>query len=275
MPSTLTKYWGAGQKFKFTNDQAVSYTVSRNPTTYNWVPLTKVQAKPPISPGANMLQGGVEFASATIAMEWAELDFAEYQKLQAYHMVPSTMIDAADQGFYGWLVLGGFQWIAGAATQTGKAVAAFVVCRPAPGAVTTINSLATPASSPTASGTTGGSIPTGTTLYYAHTFWSNWGESGISPVRTFTTGTNGALVNLSWTAPTSGYFRKTRIYTASSAAGLVPGATAYVLADVYALWSQTWADVSGLTGLTSQATIPLANYAYTGSFAGAAWQNKV
>jgi hypothetical protein len=237
------------------------------------VPLSKAQADTPIMPGPNILSGGVEFASAAIPLEWQQLDYQEYLNLQAYHLVPSTMIDVFDNGYYGWLQLGSFEPLAGAATKVGKAKAAFIVSTPANGLVSTVNTLANGA---TLGHTvaTGGSLAASTTLYYALSFWSNWGESLIGPIATVSTGaTANAMITLSWTAPISPNFRKARLYMATSAAALVAGATATVKAEVYQAWTQSWTDYCGTSGVTSTATIPSVNTAYLGRFAGGVFMN--
>lgn len=269
----MTQFWNGAQKMRFVSSTLGTHICVHNPTTYNFVPLTKATAAIPINAGPNVLQGGVEFAAASIPLEWPELDYAEYQQLAAYHLQPSTMIDMLDNGYLGWLILGSWEPPAGVATIVGKCKGAFVVSKPANGLSSVINTLANGATI-SAIVSAGGSIAASTTLCYGLTLWSSWGESLIGPILTVSTGsTANAMIQLSWTAPTSGYFRRARLYVATSAATLVAASSANVKADVYASWNQTFTDYCGMSGVNSVGTIPSVNQAYTGLWAGSLWQN--
>lgn len=117
----------------------------------------------------------------------------------------------------------------------------------------------------------GGSIPSNTTIYYALTDWTPWGESTMMTFSVNTGGTNNASVLIQWNASTSTNFRKRRVYASSSP--ISPGTLQYVMADV--IWSQTpqWTDTTGTNGLKNQATTPSINHAFTGSFGGGVWNN--
>ena len=250
-----------------------TYILTKNPNKMPMVPLTKAKADVPISPGPNLLNGGSEFAAAAIPMEWAEMDYQEYLNLQSYHLQPSTMIDMYDNGYYGWLSLGTFDSLPGVATKTGTVKAAFIVSTPANGLNSIINTLATPLTGNlTATVTTGGSIAASITLYYVLTLYSNWGQTTMSPVVSVTTSSVGSAISLSWTAPTSGFFRKGRLWISASN-NFVAGSSALVKADVFSAWTQTWMDYNGTSGVTNTDIIPTSNTAWTGKFAGGIWQN--
>jgi hypothetical protein len=267
MASTV-QYWQNTQKMRFISPGGTTYVLSKNPTKLPMIPLTKAKADVPIAPAPNLLNGGSEFSAAAIPMEWPEMDYQEYLNLQQFHLQPCTMISPDDNGFYGWLSLGQFDYLPGVQTKVGAVKAAFIVSTPANGLNTVISTLANPvAGNLTATQTTGGSIASGTTLYYVMTFYSNWGQTLMSPVVSATTSASGAAINLAWTAPTSAYFRRARLYISTSN-NFVAGNAAFVKADIYSAWNQTWIDYCGTSGVTSTDTLPLTNTAYTGSWRG-------
>jgi len=243
-----------------------------NPTVFVLNPETQAAPQLPASMGPTYLSGAIEFPPVGLALEWAEMSEADYITLATnYHLVPCTMIDMEDNGYFGWLRLGAFEFLVGAAQKVGKVTAVFMTSTPAPGLVSTINNIFNPIA-PTTSVGTGGSLNAGSTLYYAMTFWTRWGETGISPVATVSTGgTSNAAVTLSWTAPTTLQYRRARIYTASSAAGLAAGQTATILADVWAAFTQSYIDTCNMNGNSNSAIIPSSNTAYLGQFLGARW----
>lgn len=266
---STTQYWSNTQKLQFSNTTLGTHTCVHNPTVYNMVPLTKAQASVPAQPGPNVLSGGVEFASGSIPMEWPEMDYSEYVALGAYHLQPSTMIDMYDNGYLGWLILASHEPPAGVSTKVAKVKATFVVSKPANGLVSTINVLAPGTLSLSAA--SGGSIASGVTLYYALTFWSKWGESLSSPVESITTSAANQMITASWTAPTSAFYRKARLYVATSS--IAGGSVANVKADVYTAFTQSFVDYCGTNGVTATATIPTESQSYIGDFRGGIWQN--
>lgn len=272
MSNPTVQYWGSpgtSQKMRFVLPSGSTYVLTKNPYKYGMVAYTKARADVPIAPAANLLNGGSEFAAASIPLEWQEMDEQEYLNLQPYHLTPCTMIDMDDIGYYGWLVLGGFDYLPGVQTKVGQVKAQFIVSTPANGLNSVINTLAAPlAGNLTATATTGGSLAASTTLYYVLTFYSNWGQTTMSPVVSVTTGASaGGSVSLSWTAPTSAYFRKARLWVSTSN-NFVAGNSALVKADVYSAWNQTWTDYCGTSGVTSTDTLPTSNSAWIGYYAG-------
>jgi hypothetical protein len=268
---TTTQYWMNAQKLRFVSPTLGTHICVHNPTTYNMVPLTKAQAAVPLQAGPNVLIGGVEFSPGAIPIEWPEMDYSEYQALQPFVYMPITMIDMYDNGYLGWLILGSYEPPAGVATKVGSCKATFVVSQPANGLLSTINVLTPGALSATVAA--GGSIPSSTTLYYAMTFWSQWGESTMSPVKTVSTGaTNNAMVQLSWTPPSSAFYRKARLYVSS--VSFSAGSIQNIKAEVYTSFSQSFKDYCGTNGLTSTATIPTANKSSCGFWRGAVWLNE-
>lgn len=270
--TATVQYWTGTQKMRFISLTNVTYVLKRSPQKYGMVAYTKAKADVPISPAPNLLNGGSEFAAASVPLEWPEMDEQEYLNLQPYHLQPCTMIDMDDIGYFGWLVLGGFDYLPGVQTKTGTVKAQFIVSTPANGLVTVVNTLANPLiGNLTATATTGGSI-SNTTLYYVLSFYSNWGQTLVSPVVSCAVSGSNSAVSLSWTAPTSAYFRKARLWVSSSNS-FSPGATSLVKADVYSAWNQVWLDYCGVSGVTSQDVIPNANTASTGFFSGGRWLN--
>lgn len=272
--SNTVQYWTSTQKMRFTTPSGSTYVLSKNPTKMPMVSLTKAKADVPIAPAPNLLNGGSEFSAAAIPLEWQEMDYQEYLNLQPYHLQPCTMIDMYDNGYFGWLSLGTFDSLPGVATKSGNVKAAFIVSTPANGLNSVVNTLSAPlAGNLTATATTGGSLAASTTLYYVLTFYSNWGQTTMSPVVSVTTGASaGGAVNLAWTAPTSAFFRKARLWISTSN-NFAAGSTALIKADVFSAWTQTWTDYCGTSGITSTDTLPTFNSAYTGQWAGGLWVN--
>jgi hypothetical protein len=272
--SIVAPRWSGAQKFQFTNANN-TYTCQINPNVYTAAPQTPAAPQVPAAMGPTYLSGAVEMPPTGIVLVWDEFSYPDYLTLaQFHHLQPTTMIDMQDNAFYGWLQLGAFEYEPGAMLEVGKVQAVFNACTPANGVHSVINTLSTP-SAPTYSVSTGGSIASGTSAYYCISQWSRWGETQVSPVISVSTGgTNNAAISLNWSSPTSAQFRRTRIYTAPTAAGLAAGATATVLADIWAGFTQSWIDTCNLSGNTRTATIPTANTAYLGAFYGARWINK-
>ena len=271
MPSATTQYWSGAQKLRFVAGGTIgTHVCVNNPTKLPFTPLTKAQASVPIQPGSNTLVGGVEFAASAIPLEWPEMDLAEYQQISAFFYVPCVMIDMSDNGYNGWLIPVAFELEPGVQTKVGKATMKFVVSKPANGLSSVINTLTAPTLS--LSQGTGGSIPNATTLYFAATAWSNWGESTVGPTSSITTTAANSLINISWTAPTSQWYRKLRIYISTSS-NLLSGNTSLVKAEIFSALNQTFIDYCGTNGVTSTASIPSINQAYTGKYAGGLWIN--
>lgn len=271
--TATVQYWLNTQKMQFTSLSGTTYTLTKNPYKMPMTSLTKAKADVPIAPAPNLLNGGSEFAAAAIPLEWEEMDYQEYLNLQQFHLQPCTMIDMYDNGYFGWLSLGTFDSIAGAATKAGQVKAAFIVSTPANGLKSVINTIAAPvAGNLTASVTTGGSIAASTMLYYVLTLYSNWGQTKMSPVVSVTTSSAGSAVSLSWSGPSSAWFRKARLWVSTSN-NFVAGNSALVKADVFSAWNQSWTDYCGTSGVTNQDTLPISNTAYLGRFAGGQWQN--
>lgn len=269
--SNTVQYWQNTQKMRFISLSGATYVLTKSPQKFPMVSMTKAKADVPIAPGPNLLNGGSEFSAAAIPLEWPEMEYQEYLNLQAYHLQPCTMIDMNDNGFYGWLSLGQFDWLPGVATKTGAVKAAFIVSTPANGLNSVINTITSPgAGNLTASAVANtGSLGNNVSLYYVLTFYSNWGQTLMSPVTSITTpGTgSGYAINLNWTAPTSAFFRKARLWISTSN-NFVAGNSALVKADVFSAWNQTWTDYCGTSGVTSQDTLPTFNSAYCGYWAG-------
>lgn len=275
--TATVEYWGlpgSSQKMRFVTQSGATYVLTKNPQKYGMVGYTKARADVPIAPAANLLNGGSEFAAASVPLEWTEMDEQEYINLQPYHLTPCTMIDMDDHGYFGWLVLGSFEYLPGVMTKVGQVKAQFIVSTPSNGLSSVINTLAAPTSGNlTATAATGGSLAASTTLYYVLTFFSNWGQTTMSPVVSVTTGASaGGAVDLSWTAPASSYFRKARIWISTSN-NFSAGGSALVKAEVYTAWNQTWPDYCGTSGVTSTDILPSSNTAYLGLWAGGKWLN--
>jgi len=225
--------------------------------------------------GAAYLSGSIEYPPTAIPMEWDQISQADYTTLaNFFHLQPCTMIDMNDSGFYGWLKLGEFVYQSGSAQQVGSCKAVFICSVPANGQSSIVNTLPNPGTL-TYTVATGGSIPASFPMYYRVTFFSQWGEGLGSNILTANTGvTSNAIIIISWTVPISTYYRKARIYAATSAAGLADGVQAYVIAEVWFMFTpQNWYDTTGLNGQYNVAHLPTINRAFTGKFLGGKWLN--
>ncbi len=270
--TATTQYWGSvgsSQKMRFTLPGGATYILTRNPQKYGLVSFSKAKGETPISPAPNLLNGGSEFASISVPLEWGQMDEQEYLNLQPYHLQPCTMIDMDDIGYFGWLVLGGFDYALGVQAKVGSVKAQFIISTPANGLSSVVSTLAAPLTGNlTATATTGGSLAASTSLYYVLTLFSIWGQTTMSPVVSVTTAASaGGAVDLAWTAPSSAYFRKARLWVSTSS-NFVAGSSSLVKADVYSAWNQTWTDYCGISGVNSSDIIPATNGAYTGQFVG-------
>jgi hypothetical protein len=271
MTTFAANYWpsGGAQKMRFIIG-GDTHVCAHNPTQYPMAPLSKAQASTPVQMGPNLLAGGVEFAPGAMTLEWDQMSYTEYQELGAFNMLYCTMIDMYDNGYQGWLILNSYTPTAAMAQMVGQVQATFVVAKPANGLISTVNILS-PGILSSSVVTSGGSLASGTTLYYALTFFSLWGESALSSVITVNITSNNSYVNLSWTGPTSGFYRKARLYIATSS--FTAGSSALVKAEVYSSFTQEWTDYNGTNGVTATTTTPTSNNAFTGIFAGGLWQN--
>ena len=275
MAQLQAPFWSNAQKFKFISDAGPTFTVQTNPSTYSLMPNNQQETQVPAQLGPAFFNGAIEMPPTSIPMEWMEMSEPDYNTLASnFHLQPCTMIDMDDRGFYGFLKLGGFDFQLGAAQKVGIVKAVFVCIQPSNGTTSVINTFGSPATL-TATVSGGGSIPSGTTVYYRHTFFSNWGESLASPIYSVSTGaTNNAAITLIWTAPASGFYRKTRLYSALSSGGLANGSLA-VCNDVLWAFTQQWIDTTGIQGTQNQAYVPnLIDRSARGFFLGGVWQNK-
>jgi hypothetical protein len=281
-------YWlSTSQKFKFQTVTGSVFICQTNPTKYTYDPgdnnsnnsgqlgnpSSNAGTALPAQLGPTIISGPMEYAPQAIMLDWAEMSFPDYKTLAAsFNLVMGYMIDQSDNGFYGMLKLMSFDMQIGSAQQVGECKAVFFVVGPANGQTSTINVLPTPSTiTPTVS--SGGSIPNATTVYYCYTWWSPWGESLPSPVFHATSTAANQAFTIPFTFPSSNYFRRARLYAATSSAALAYGSTAYIMADIWVAFSPQWIDTTGVNGLTNTAQIPSANMAATGLWNGGLWTN--
>jgi hypothetical protein len=276
-------YWGGtGQKFVFKTTSGQSITCQTNPTAYaldpgdnmfSGNPSSNATLALPAVMGPSILLGPMEYAPSGIALEWAEMSYTQYTALATtFNLVQGYMIDQDDHGYAGYLKLMSYDYGIGVAQKVGHVKAVFFCTGPANGQTSTINTLPTPSTiTPTLS--VGGSIPNANTTYYTYTWWSPWGEGLQSPIFSSTSTASNQAATINFTFPVSNYFRRARLYAASTSAGLAAGSTAFVMADVWVAMSPQWIDTTGINGLTNTAVIPLVNTAATGLWSGGIWIN--
>jgi len=272
----VAPYWGSNtQKVQFIADAGPTMTLQNNPSSYSLSPHTYATAMVPAQMGALYLNGSIEYPPVAIPLEWTTISQADYTNLANYfHLQPCTMIDMNDNGYYGWLKLGDFVYESGSAQQVGSCKATFICSVPANGNATIVSTLPNPGTL-SYSVTTGGSIPALQNMFYAVTFFSQWGEGLPSNILSATSGgISNAIITIAWTVPNSTFYRKARVYAATSLAGLANGVMAQVIAEVWFCFKpQNWLDTTGLNGQYNTAVIPTIDRAFTGGFAGGRWLN--
>lgn len=284
MPTVLVdQYWSNAPRMQFTVDGGTPYVMKHNPTVYNNTAATSAEIEIPAAVGIAAIIGGVEYAPVNIGLQWDEMDSSEYAYLSTIQLLPVTMIDMEDNGYYGYLKLGAFDYTLGAAEKVGQCKALFMAIAPADGNTTTIKRLNDPQISDiNTTNISGGAIgaTTDLTIQYAISYWTNWGETNICSFSQTVNGNTPApqkAIQISWPSHSSMYYRKARIYIATSnAAPISPGDTAYVLGDVF--WAQTnqWTDYCGNVNgaLLNKVITPTQSTAYIGTWGGGRWNNK-
>lgn len=250
-----------------------------NPTNTYTTPLNPLQVKrtpgtlrkwTPLVNGNAAIIGNTETAPKMIQLIWPQLDKASFDAIRTMCAVaPIVMVDNNDQGYLGVLVCDSPEQLANVSLNVWNATFSFLVIAPYNGTSTTINTLAIPTVTPTVS-TTGGFINGSTTLYLFATVVTKWGESAPGPAISVTTpnGTNTNMATLAFTAPTSGYYKKLRLYwnTANNSA------TATWLTDIWAGMTSTY---TLYTGYIPYSTLVPPTYGrnFTGDFQGSLWTN--
>lgn len=165
--------------------------------------------------GTSVIQGGREYPPKEISLTWNMLDSADYEALRIMQFTnPLVYVDNNDFGYLGVLVIDSFEQVVNVSKKVYKVLASFLVLGPYNGQQTILTQLTPPTLSVNLSQTTGGYISSGTTLYFYSTVTTPWGESTPSPALVYTAGTttNTNLAVLTFSAPSSTWYRKTRIY---------------------------------------------------------------
>lgn len=218
--------------------------------------------------GGALIIGQGELPPKEIAFSWDQVDISDLQGIAAFTSVkPSIFIDNRDNGYLGALVLDAPEQIAGKLSDTWAVKGSFLVISPYDGLTKILNKLAVPALSVSLA-TSGGYIPASTTIYVWATVTTPSGESLPSGPTVITTGSGGSAnyASLSWTVPTSKYYRKLSLYWNT----VNNSSTATWLTDVWAGQTQT-ASIFTKYIQYSKKNPPTYTRAYTGQWQGGLW----
>jgi len=218
--------------------------------------------------GTAVIVGGREYPPKEISLTWNQMDAADYEAFRLMQFIaPLVYVDNNDQGYLGVLVIDEVQQLAGTPKKAYSVAASFLVIGPYNGQSTIINQLTVP----TVSGgsfSTGGYLPASTTLYFFATVFTPFGESLPGPAVPITTvsTSNNSYIQLTWSAPISTWYRKTRLYWTPSN----NSTTATFLTDVLAGQPTTFNVYAPYVGYSTLQP-PTFGTAFTGYFSGAKW----
>jgi hypothetical protein len=215
-----------------------------------------------------VILGDYEYPPKEISITWNQIDDADFQSLREFTFIsPITFVDNNDNGYLGVLVIDEAEQLANVTLKAWSVKASFLVVSPYDGITTTLPKLSNPSLSDTKT-TSGGYITGAQTIYVWNTVFTPTGESvpGTALTLTSTSGDTAAYFTVTWTAPTSGWYRKTRLYWNS----VNTSTTATLLGEVLAGLSQQWTIYTIYTPYNS-INPQLYNQAYTGYWSGGLW----
>lgn len=218
--------------------------------------------------GTSVITGSREYPPSEIKLVWNQMDKTDYEGIRPFTGInPIVFVDNNDNGYLGVLVIDSVEQLANKSGWVYAVEASFLVVAPYNGSSSTINTLAVPTLS-VAYGTPG-YIPANTTMYAWATVITPWGESTPGSALTIAPGaTANQYASISWTAPTSNYYRKTRLYWNN--ANSVSSAT--FLGEVLSGLTQGFT-IYGPYVAYSTLNPPLFGRNFTGYFAGGLWTN--
>jgi hypothetical protein len=217
--------------------------------------------------GTSVIVGDREYPPQEIQLVWDQLDKSDFDALRAFTQIsPIVFVDNNDNGWLGVLVIDNAAQVSGLTKNVWAIQASFLVIAPYQGRTRSINVLTAPTLTTTLNA--GGYIPNGTTLYFWSTIWTPWGESTVSSVTSVTTAFANQFISLGWSAPTSPYFKKLRIYWNTTN----NPTTATMLTEIQAGFSASFS-VYGPYVPYSTITPPIYNTAFSGFWSGGIWQS--
>jgi hypothetical protein len=162
--------------------------------------------------GGAVILGDREYPPKEIQLTWNQMDAQEFQKMAAFcNIAPVVLIDNRNNGHLGVLTITNVGQVADVTMDIFAVKASFLVLAPYNGNGTTLNTLTPPTLTATLS-SNAGVMPNPATVYLWPTVFTNTGESAIGEVTEINNTNPNAAYDITFTAPTSTYYRKLRIY---------------------------------------------------------------
>jgi hypothetical protein len=271
--SYLNKFYtalGSTQYVKFYDpaNPSNSYTCNVNPTQMPRK-ASSVRKYVETTGGTSTIFGGREYPTKEIGLNWNVLDYNEFLLMSAFTGIsPVVMVDNNNNGYLGVFCIDQVEQLL-VTTKAVRVQASFLVLAPYNGIESPINALTPPTLTATLDANPG-YIPNATDIYIWPTVFTPFGESEVGDVlHILSTGANQGY-DISFTAPTSLYYKKTRLYWNSTN----DPTSATFLSDV-----QAGFPVVGTTAFIvwtgyipyNLETPPTYGTAFTGYFAGGLW----
>lgn len=247
------------------SDPLNTFTPQINPVTEKRKPNSVRKYMETTNLGAAII-GDREYPPKEITLTWNQMDDSDYQQFKNMSFIyPLVFVDNNDNGFLGALVFDSVEQLSKVTKKIWQVQASFLVTAPYDGLYNAIPKLDPPQLSVTVN-SSGGYITFGTNEYFWTTIVTKTGESTIGQMVSATAGSNNNSFLLTFAAPVSIYYVKTRIYWNSA-----PNpATATFLADIFNSQNSTWTAYGPYVNY-SQLNPPSYNSAFTGYWAGALW----
>lgn len=218
--------------------------------------------------GTSVILGDREYPTTEIALTWTQMDAAERNALAAFTSIaPVVFVDNRNNGYLGVLVIDENEQLGNVTMDVWSVKASFLVIAPyhGSGISSNINALTPPTLSASLSETPG-YMQSGTTVNIWSTVFTPCGESTVGPMLAITASAANKAYNVTFTAPASSYYRRTRLYWSTG----VDYTQSTFLTDI-----ESGFDASFLvqTGYVEYNTIspPLFGTAFTGFWTGGMW----
>lgn len=269
-PSSL----GGVQYIRFVDPSGVTptFVVNLNASSIVRTPGT-IKSQRVTTNSTNVIVGGVESAPKKISLAWPQIDYTQVQGIVPFvNIDPCVIILNDDSAYIGSLIVEDAQQLSGYTRNVWSLKLSFLPVGPYNGLTTTLNQLTPPTLSSALSSATG-YIANPSDIYVWNSVFTEWGESTVNgtPLH-IANSTANAAYTISWTAPSSIHYRKTRLYWAAT--NTLADAT--LLAEVLAGFPQdNPSSFTVFTNYVQYSSLKPASYgtAFTGYFAGALFQS--
>lgn len=243
-----------------------SYTVQLNPQKLDYMAGAARKATRTTNANQNIL-GDREGPPKSISMEWGQQPSVDLAGIQPFTEIqPCAFIDNNDNGFLGVFCIDDQQQLNDVSLLGYNVKASFLPTCPYNGETTTLNYIAAPTLSQSSLGTIG-YIPASTPVYIWATALSAVGESIPGSVLTIaSSGTPNEAYQISWTTPSSQWFRGVNLYWNSTNTL----ATATLLCSILSGQSSSFNIYSSYLAYTT-VNAPSYGTSFTGYWSGGLW----